>query len=130
MTHRLVLLRHGESAWNKENRFTGWTDVDLTEKGTEEARRAGQLLLEGGYTLSGLASASAAQARLSPSRAADRAIAKVAGDGTGSAMPGEPPGSLEGRQLAGKPQSPGGAVGSTATSEKPPPSVLGYQLGS
>jgi 2,3-bisphosphoglycerate-dependent phosphoglycerate mutase len=50
MTHRLVLLRHGESTWNKENRFTGWTDVDLTEKGTEEARRAGQLLLEAGWT--------------------------------------------------------------------------------
>ena len=34
----LVLLRHGESTWNRENRFTGWTDVDLTERGTEEAR--------------------------------------------------------------------------------------------
>jgi hypothetical protein len=42
---RLVLLRHGESTWNKENRFTGWTDVDLSEKGIEEAHRAGQLLL-------------------------------------------------------------------------------------
>ena len=41
---RLVLLRHGESTWNKENRFTGWTDVDLTEKGCEEAREAGRLL--------------------------------------------------------------------------------------
>ena len=38
---RLVLLRHGESTWNKENRFTGWTDVDLTDKGREEAREAG-----------------------------------------------------------------------------------------
>ena len=38
---KIVLLRHGESAWNKENRFTGWTDVDLTEKGIEEARKAG-----------------------------------------------------------------------------------------
>jgi 2,3-bisphosphoglycerate-dependent phosphoglycerate mutase len=46
----LVLLRHGESVWNKENRFTGWTDVDLTDHGREEARRAGQLLLESGYT--------------------------------------------------------------------------------
>jgi 2,3-bisphosphoglycerate-dependent phosphoglycerate mutase len=46
----LVLLRHGESAWNKENRFTGWTDVDLSPKGVEEARYAGQLLKEGGYT--------------------------------------------------------------------------------
>jgi len=42
--HTLVLLRHGESTWNKENRFTGWTDVDLTEKGRDEARTAGQLL--------------------------------------------------------------------------------------
>jgi len=41
---KLVLLRHGESTWNKENRFTGWTDVDLTEKGVEEAREAGVLL--------------------------------------------------------------------------------------
>lgn len=41
---KLVLLRHGESQWNRENRFTGWTDVDLTEKGIEEARHAGALL--------------------------------------------------------------------------------------
>src|SRR4029450_5108380 len=41
---RLVLLRHGESVWNKENRFTGWTDVDLTDKGREEARQAGRLM--------------------------------------------------------------------------------------
>jgi 2,3-bisphosphoglycerate-dependent phosphoglycerate mutase len=41
---RLVLLRHGESTWNRENRFTGWTDVDLSEKGREEARSAGQLM--------------------------------------------------------------------------------------
>ena len=41
---RLVLLRHGESTWNKENRFTGWTDVDLSEKGLEEAREAGRLM--------------------------------------------------------------------------------------
>ncbi|MCF7935421.1 MAG: 2,3-diphosphoglycerate-dependent phosphoglycerate mutase [Synergistales bacterium] len=47
--HTLVLLRHGESVWNKENRFTGWTDVDLSEKGVEEARQAGRLLREGGY---------------------------------------------------------------------------------
>ena len=47
--HTLVLLRHGESTWNKENRFTGWTDVDLTEKGREEARAAGQLLKTGGF---------------------------------------------------------------------------------
>ena len=44
----LVLLRHGESTWNRENRFTGWTDVDLTEHGVAEARRAGQQLREKG----------------------------------------------------------------------------------
>ena len=48
--HKLVLLRHGESTWNKENRFTGWTDVDLTDKGREEAKQAGLLLREGGYS--------------------------------------------------------------------------------
>ncbi len=42
--HRIVFLRHGESAWNRENRFTGWTDVDLTAAGVEEARAAGRLL--------------------------------------------------------------------------------------
>jgi len=47
--HKLVLLRHGESTWNKENRFTGWTDVDLTARGADEARDAGRLLKEGGY---------------------------------------------------------------------------------
>jgi len=46
----LVLLRHGESTWNLENRFTGWTDVDLTPKGVQEAHEAGRLLREGGYT--------------------------------------------------------------------------------
>jgi 2,3-bisphosphoglycerate-dependent phosphoglycerate mutase len=46
---RLVLLRHGESAWNLENRFTGWTDVDLTEQGIREAHEAGRLLKEGGF---------------------------------------------------------------------------------
>lgn len=46
---RLVLLRHGESTWNKENRFTGWTDVDLTEKGREEAREAGRLMVAEKY---------------------------------------------------------------------------------
>jgi 2,3-bisphosphoglycerate-dependent phosphoglycerate mutase len=45
----LVLLRHGESIWNKENRFTGWTDVGLSEKGIEEAREAGRLLNAEGY---------------------------------------------------------------------------------
>ena len=42
--HKLVLLRHGESGWNRENRFTGWTDVDLSAQGVEEARAAGRLL--------------------------------------------------------------------------------------
>ena len=46
---KLVLLRHGESTWNKENRFTGWTDVDLSEKGRQEAREAGEVLKAGGY---------------------------------------------------------------------------------
>jgi 2,3-bisphosphoglycerate-dependent phosphoglycerate mutase len=46
---KLVLVRHGESTWNKENRFTGWTDVDLSAKGIEEAKNAGQLLKAGGY---------------------------------------------------------------------------------
>ena len=50
MTYKLVLLRHGESQWNLENRFTGWTDVDLTPNGLEEARRAGQLLKREGFT--------------------------------------------------------------------------------
>ncbi|GAC1474711.1 MAG: 2,3-diphosphoglycerate-dependent phosphoglycerate mutase [Isosphaeraceae bacterium] len=48
--YKLVLIRHGESLWNQENRFTGWTDVDLTERGREEARLAGRLLKEHGYT--------------------------------------------------------------------------------
>jgi 2,3-bisphosphoglycerate-dependent phosphoglycerate mutase len=47
--HRLVLLRHGESDWNRENRFTGWTDVDLSAKGVEEARAAGRVLRKEGY---------------------------------------------------------------------------------
>src|SRR5690606_2185676 len=47
--YKLVLMRHGESQWNLENRFTGWADVDLTEKGREEARRAGALLKQEGY---------------------------------------------------------------------------------
>jgi 2,3-bisphosphoglycerate-dependent phosphoglycerate mutase len=47
--HKLVLLRHGESTWNLENRFTGWTDVDLTAKGVAQARAAGRLLREEGF---------------------------------------------------------------------------------
>jgi len=46
---RLVLLRHGESIWNRENRFTGWTDVDLSEKGSEEAHEAGITLKKAGF---------------------------------------------------------------------------------
>jgi 2,3-bisphosphoglycerate-dependent phosphoglycerate mutase len=48
--YKVVLLRHGESVWNSENRFTGWTDVDLSEKGRGEAQRAGVLLRDEGYT--------------------------------------------------------------------------------
>jgi len=47
--HTIVLLRHGESVWNQENRFTGWTDVDLSDRGRDEAREAGRLMQEGGY---------------------------------------------------------------------------------
>ena len=48
--YKVVLLRHGESVWNKENLFTGWTDVDLSEKGLEEANEAGKVMKELGYT--------------------------------------------------------------------------------
>jgi 2,3-bisphosphoglycerate-dependent phosphoglycerate mutase len=47
--HKVVLLRHGESTWNRENRFTGWFDVDLSARGLVEAKEAGRLLHEGGY---------------------------------------------------------------------------------
>jgi 2,3-bisphosphoglycerate-dependent phosphoglycerate mutase len=48
--YKIVFMRHGESTWNLENRFTGWTDVDLTEKGVKEARLAGEVLKQEGYT--------------------------------------------------------------------------------
>ena len=48
--HKVVLLRHGESQWNLENRFTGWTDVDLTDTGREQARSAGYYLQKEGFT--------------------------------------------------------------------------------
>src|SRR5476649_1849128 len=48
--YKIVFMRHGESTWNLDNRFTGWTDVDLTEKGVNEARAAGQILKEAGFT--------------------------------------------------------------------------------
>jgi 2,3-bisphosphoglycerate-dependent phosphoglycerate mutase len=48
--YKIVLLRHGESVWNKENRFTGWTDVDLSDRGREEAQEAGRLLKQEGFT--------------------------------------------------------------------------------
>lgn len=48
--YKIVLMRHGESEWNRDNRFTGWADVDLTEKGIAEARNAGRLLNEAGFT--------------------------------------------------------------------------------
>src|SRR5258706_1892950 len=47
--HKVVLLRHGESVWNMENRFTGWADVDLTQRGVEEAKRSGEVLKESGF---------------------------------------------------------------------------------
>src|SRR5256884_9078008 len=47
--HKVVLLRHGESVWNMENRFTGWTAVDLTQRGVEEAKRAGETPKEAGF---------------------------------------------------------------------------------
>ena len=47
--YKIILLRHGESTWNKENRFTGWTDVDLSEKGKDEAKKAGQILKREGF---------------------------------------------------------------------------------
>ena len=58
MSHELILLRHGQSTWNLENLFSGWTDVGLTEQGEEEARNAGRLMRDEGlepdvmYTLS------------------------------------------------------------------------------
>ena len=48
--YKVILLRHGESVWNKENKFTGWTDVDLSEKGLKEANKAGEVLKKDGYT--------------------------------------------------------------------------------
>jgi 2,3-bisphosphoglycerate-dependent phosphoglycerate mutase len=48
--YKIVLMRHGQSEWNRDNRFTGWADVDLTEKGIAEAREAGRLLNEAGFT--------------------------------------------------------------------------------
>ncbi len=47
--HKVVLLRHGQSTWNRANRFTGWTDVDLTPEGVTEAEESARLLSEGGY---------------------------------------------------------------------------------
>ena len=49
--YKIVFMRHGESTWNLENRFTGWTDVDLTEKGIQEAKNAGRVLKEAGLSL-------------------------------------------------------------------------------
>jgi 2,3-bisphosphoglycerate-dependent phosphoglycerate mutase len=48
--YKLVVIRHGESLWNKENRFTGWEDIDLSEKGISEAKAAGQILKKADYT--------------------------------------------------------------------------------
>jgi 2,3-bisphosphoglycerate-dependent phosphoglycerate mutase len=48
-TYKVVFLRHGESTWNQANRFTGWTDVDLSKHGVEEAKRAGEVLAKEGF---------------------------------------------------------------------------------
>src|SRR3989442_11026577 len=64
---KLVLLRHGESTWNLENRFTGWTDVDLTPKGVQEAQEAARLLEHGGDTFD-LAHTSLPQRAMPPPR--------------------------------------------------------------
>jgi 2,3-bisphosphoglycerate-dependent phosphoglycerate mutase len=48
--YKIVFMRHGESTWNLENRFTGWTDVDLTEKGVNEAKIAGKVLKDAGFS--------------------------------------------------------------------------------
>ena len=48
--YKIVFMRHGESTWNLENRFTGWTDVDLTEKGVNEAKSAGKILKDAGFS--------------------------------------------------------------------------------
>jgi 2,3-bisphosphoglycerate-dependent phosphoglycerate mutase len=53
MVHKLVLIRHGQSIWNLQNLFTGWTDVDLSEQGIEESRRAGKLLKDAGFVFDG-----------------------------------------------------------------------------
>ena len=49
MDNKIILIRHGESIWNMENKFTGWTDVDLSPKGIQEANSAGETLLKEGY---------------------------------------------------------------------------------
>ena len=51
MISKLILLRHGESQWNKENKFTGWTNVDLTKKGESEAKESGVLIQNSGFNL-------------------------------------------------------------------------------
>ncbi len=66
MTTKLVLLRHGESIWNKENLFTGWTDVDLSDTGLEEADRGAKDLKEAGFTFD-LAFTSVLNGRSEPS---------------------------------------------------------------
>jgi 2,3-bisphosphoglycerate-dependent phosphoglycerate mutase len=64
MTQKLILLRHGQSQWNLENRFTGFTDVDLTAEGEEEARKAGQLLAEAGIKIDKVFSSTQKRANL------------------------------------------------------------------
>ena len=65
--HKLVLIRHGESVWNQENRFTGWTDVDLSDRGRDEAREAGRLLKERGVRRSTSPTSRCSSGRSAPS---------------------------------------------------------------
>jgi bisphosphoglycerate-dependent phosphoglycerate mutase len=64
--HKLVLIRHGESTWNLENRFTGWTDVDLTPTGVEQAKQAGRLLQGRGLGLRRLPTPASSSAPRAP----------------------------------------------------------------
>src|ERR1044072_1678332 len=102
----LVLLRHGESAWNLENRFTGWTDVDLTPKGVQEAHEAGRLLREGGYTF-------------------DPCFTSVLNRETASRRhaprPAPPRRGTRGRGGGGRAGESGGGAGGRSTGPPPPP---------
>ena len=71
---KLVLLRHGESIWNKENLFTGWYDVDLSEQGKVEAKRAGELLKAEGFTFDVAYTSVLKRALISPEKGADTLV--------------------------------------------------------